>query len=148
MRIQDTMNSTVETIRPEESAETAWRRMTAHRMRHLVVVDGRQIVGVVSDRDLGGGEAGVSARQGKAVSDVMTPKPVTVGPTTTIREAANLLRGRAISCLPVVDDGRLVGIVTTTDLLELVGRGAERPIEVGKRWTLKHRGPRHQKHIR
>jgi CBS domain-containing protein len=86
MRIQDIVHTAVESIGLEESAETAWQRMDANRMHHLVVLDRRQIVEVVSDRDLGGGEAGVSARQGKAVSDVMTLKPVTVGPTTTIRD--------------------------------------------------------------
>jgi acetoin utilization protein AcuB len=53
-----------------------------------------------------------------------------------------LLRGRTIGCLPVTEDGKLVGIVTTTDLLEAVGRGAERPVSKGKRRILKSRGPR------
>jgi CBS-domain-containing membrane protein len=43
------------------------------------------------------------------------------GLATTIRQAANLLRGRTIGCLPVMEDSKLVGIVTVTDLLELVG---------------------------
>jgi acetoin utilization protein AcuB len=100
---------------------------------------------VVSSHDLGGSEAGESARRGKSVAEVMTSRPVTVAPDTTVREAANRLRGRKIGCLPVVEKGRLVGIVTTTDLLDLLGRGAERPVEMGKRWTLKHRGPRRKK---
>jgi hypothetical protein len=44
--------------------------------------------------------------------------------------------------LPVLEDGKPVGIVTTTDLLELLGRGSERPIEHSTRWTLRDRGPR------
>jgi len=60
----------------------------------------------------------------------------------TLRQAANLLRGRTIGCLPVVEGGELVGILTTTDLLELIGRGAEKPVAKGKRWVLKGRGPR------
>jgi hypothetical protein len=51
-------------------------------------------------------------------------------------------RGRSICCLPVVEKDRLVGIVTTTDLLDLIGRGAERPIPKTRRWVLKDRGPR------
>jgi CBS domain-containing protein len=50
------------------------------------------------------------------------------------------MRGRTIGSLPVVEKGRLAGIVTVTDLLDLIGRGVERPVEKGKRWTLKHRG--------
>jgi len=105
------------------------------RVRHLVVVRGRRVLGVLSDRDLG-------LETDKSVGDVMTAHAVSASPDMTIRKAANLLRGRSIGCLPVMEDGNLVGIVTTTDLLERIGRGAERPISRGKRWTLKGRGPR------
>jgi acetoin utilization protein AcuB len=144
MRIGDIMTAKVVTIAPKESAETAWQQMQTEEIRHLVVTDGGQIIGVISDRDLGGAEA-VQARSGKTVTELMTREPVTTTPHATVREVANLLRGHTIGCLPVVDEGRLVGIVSTTDVLDLVGRGAERPVDQAKRWTLKHRGPRHQK---
>ena len=60
-------------------------------------------------------------------------------------EMTTLARITVIGCVPVLDRDRLVGIVTTTDVLDLVGRGAERPVDQAKRWTLKHRGPRQQK---
>ena len=72
----------------------------------------------------------------------MTSPAVTASPRMTLRQAANLLRGRTIGCLPVVEGGKLVGILTTTDLLELIGRGIERPTAKGKRWVMKGRGPR------
>jgi acetoin utilization protein AcuB len=72
----------------------------------------------------------------------MTSPVVTARPETTLRQAANLLRGRTIGCLPVLEEGRLLGIVTTTDLLELIGRGAERPVAKSRRFILKGRGPR------
>ncbi len=53
-----------------------------------------------------------------------------------MREAANLLRGRAIGCLPVVSGERIVGIVTITDLLELIGRGQEKAVTQKERRTL------------
>ncbi len=140
MRIGDVMTARVETIAPTESAEDAWQRMRELGLRHLVVVEGKKIVGVLSDRDLRDAE-----RARKSASELMTPEPITTTPNATVREVANRLRGYVIGCLPVVDDGRLVGIISTTDLLDLVGRGAERPVEQGKRWTLKHRGPRRQK---
>lgn len=51
----------------------------------------------------------------------MVREVATASPETTIRQAANMLRGRTIGCLPVVEDSKLVGIVTVTDLLDLVG---------------------------
>ena len=53
----------------------------------------------------------------------------------TVRQAANLMRGRGIGCLAVVDDDKPIGIGTITDVLELIGRGVERPVEQGKRLT-------------
>lgn len=135
MRLGEVMTHKVETVSPEESVDTAIRRMRSAKIRHLVVVRGRKVLGVLSDRDLGLGTR-------ESVVDVMTEHAISASPDMTIRKAANLLRGRSVGCLPVMEDGKLVGIVTTTDLLERIGRGAERPISRGKRWTLKGRGPR------
>lgn len=139
MRIGEMMTSRVETVPAGESAENALRRMRTKRIHHLVVPLDAGAVGVVSSRDLdslGGG------RPLRTVADVMTAPAVTAEPHTTIRQAANLLRGRTVGCLPVLEDGKLVGIVTTTDLLELIGRGSERPVSKGKRWVMKGRGAR------
>jgi acetoin utilization protein AcuB len=142
MRIEEIMTRNVETVNVLEPAERAWHRMRDRRIHHLVVVDRGKVLGIVSDRDMGG-ERGSALRRGQTVADRMTPFAVTATPKTTIRQAANLLRGYAIGCLPVVEPGgRLVGIVTVSDLLGLIGRGAERPVAKTKRWTLKHRGPR------
>jgi len=97
------------------------------------------IVGVVSDRDLGGRANSGDQRQ---LGAVMTENVITAAPDTTVRQAANLLRGRSIGCLPILDDGKAVGIVTTTDLLDLIGRGSERPIQRVDRWILRGQGPR------
>lgn len=140
MRIGDVMTSRVETIGPTQSAEEAWQAMRTLRTHHLIVTEGKKILGVISDRDVGR-----QARKTRTVAEVMTPNPITTTPQATVRQVANLLRGHVIGCLPVVDQDRLVGIVTITDLLDLLGRGAERPVEQAKRWTLKHRGPRRQK---
>jgi CBS domain-containing protein len=58
----------------------------------------------------------------------------------TVRKAANLMRGRPIGCLPVIERGRLVGVVTVTDLLALLGHGIERP-DHQTRAALHHRVP-------
>jgi signal-transduction protein with cAMP-binding, CBS, and nucleotidyltransferase domain len=52
-----------------------------------------------------------------------------------------VMRGRSIGCLVVVKSGRAIGIVTVSDLLELVGRGLDRGAVTSKRWTLSHRAP-------
>ena len=130
MRLQEIMKSSVETVAPGDTADAAWERMRQRRIRHLVVMEGREVTGILSQRDI----AKAEARQGRAVADLMSAPAVTAEPRTTIRQAANLLRGRTLGCLPVVAKGKLLGIVTTTDLLELLGRGAEHPMrQAGRR---------------
>jgi len=133
MRLFDFMNTVVWTVTPDDDAETAWELMNEQDIHHLVVVDHKRVVGVITDTDLGGPN-GADLRAGCLVSDLMTDDPLTVPAATTAREAANLLRGRAIGCLPVVEEGELVGIITLTDMLTLIGRGVEKvPPTVEKR---------------
>lgn len=141
MRVNDIMSAPVFTIGADESATAAWEAMRFHRTRHLMVTgaEGR-VVGVISASDLGG-KHGDAVRADRRVSDLMTEKLVIVHPETTIREAANLMRGRAVNCLPVFNGrDRLRGIVTVVDLLELIGRGDQRPMEAVPRPVLKDRG--------
>ena len=147
MRLKDIMESPVSTVGANEPAQQAWERMHLHRIHHLIVTEGAQIVGVISARDLGG-RAGHRARIGRSVADLMTRTGVVVAtPNTTVRQAANLMRGRSIGCLPVVEAGHLSGIVTVTDLLELIGRGAERPVAKAQRWIMAGRGHRVRRHV-
>lgn len=136
MRVQEIMKKEVETIMAAEPARAALLKMQLHRIRHLIVMSEGKVVGVLSDRDLS------ENMNGERVSDVMTPKVARVKPDSTVREAANLLRGRTIGCLAVMEKEKLVGIVTSTDLLTLLGRGIDRPSPPAKRWILKDRGPR------
>ena len=136
MRVSEFMNRDVETIEERVPASDAAERMRAARIRHLVVVRGREIRGVLSDRDVAGAGDG-------PVGGLMVEDPVTAAPDDTLRRAANLLRGNRVGCLPVVDGkGKVVGIVTTTDILDLVGRGAERTVAESTRRSLSRRGPR------
>jgi CBS domain-containing protein len=61
------------------------------------------------------------------VADLMATDVVSATPATTLPQAANLMRGHTIGCLLVVEDEELVGLVTTTDVLDQLGRGATRP---------------------
>lgn len=126
MRVSELMTTRVHAVPADMDATAAWELMRRRQIRHLVVMRDSAIVGVLSDRDLGG-RSGMTVRSGRTVADLMTKKVVSIGSTETIRAAANLMRGRTIGCLPVVDKGRLVGIITVSDLLRLVGRGIDRP---------------------
>jgi acetoin utilization protein AcuB len=140
MRIQDVMRKDVKTIAPTAAAEDAWNAMEAHRIHHLVVTTAARIVGVLSDRDAGG-RRGAAVRTNRTVAELMTAPVVTVDPTTTVRRAANLMRGHRIGCLVVAKRGRPLGIVTLSDLLELVGRGLDRGAASSQRRPLQHRVP-------
>jgi acetoin utilization protein AcuB len=136
MRLQEVMSTPVETITKDTSVAEARTAMKRAGIHHLVVGRGKSLIGVISSHDIS------RALATDPVSEWMSGKPLAVTSRTTVREAANLLRGRNIGCLPVVEGDELVGIVTISDLLELLGRGAERPSPQSTRWTLKSRGPR------
>ena len=140
MRMNEIMSSPVAAIEASASGETALSEMRLHNTHHLVVLRGREIIGVLSSRD-------VADKRDRFVAELMSRDVLTVEPRTTVRQAANLLRGRYIGCLPVVEGGKLVGMVTTSDLLELLGRGAIAPSPRAQRWTLKGRGPRKRPHV-
>ncbi len=140
MRLEEIMSTPVHTIEPDAAATEARSRMRLQKIHHLVVMRGRDILGVVSQRDTAG------AKATDAVADIMTETVVTASPDTTVKRAANLMRGRIIGCLPVWDGRRVVGMVTIADLLGLIGRGAERPSPRSTRWTLRDRGPRRKGH--
>jgi acetoin utilization protein AcuB len=119
MRVDQIMTRDVRAITPDVSAERAWQFMQEERIRHLVVMDGDEVVGIVSDRDLGGSH-GALARRDRSVREMMTPHPLALEPSADVRDVAKLLRDLVIGCFPVVDGKDLVGIVTTTDLLDVV----------------------------
>lgn len=136
MRLQELMSTDVATIGPDETADTAWAQMQRGRIRHLVVMDDVHMVGVLSERDLGG-RSGTALRRGRSVRELMTGSPASATPTTTLRQAANLMRGRLIGSLPVVEDDRVVGIVTATDVLDELGRGSTRPVVRAQRQSMR-----------
>jgi CBS domain-containing protein len=133
------MTKRVETVPPIIPAEEAWDLMRRKRIHHLVVMAGPSIVGVLSDRDAGG-RNGASLRARSNVADLMTTAVVTAQPRATLRKIANLMRGRGVECVPVVDRARLVGIVTVSDLVRVLGRGGDRQAPSG-RAALHHRVP-------
>jgi CBS domain-containing protein len=122
------MQRRVLTVRPDARAAAAAAIMRARRVRHLpVVAAGRRLVGIVTDRDLRQVvfDPALQARLGRSltplgdvrVRDVMTWAVVAVGPGTALQEAARLMHDKRIGAVPVVEGGRLVGLLTETDVL-------------------------------
>ncbi len=127
MRVQEVMSDDVRTVSPATPAPQAWALMKTDRIHHLIVVEGRRVVGVVSERDATG------RGTGRTVQDVMTRPVVTIEQRATVRKAANVMRGRSIGCLPVTSGNRLVGIVTTSDLLDVIDGAQGRPSQKERR---------------
>jgi ribosomal subunit interface protein len=117
MQLGEIMTPRVVTIASDEAASAAWTRMLRRGIRHLVVMDDSQLVGVVSERDLGG-RAGTSERRGRLVRSMMTRNVVSAEPEMSVDEAADLMRERLIGSLPVMERGQLVGIATATDVFD------------------------------
>lgn len=122
MRLQDIMNRAVDTISPKDSAVLANEMMWRKRFHHLVVMDKGEVVGVLSDTDLGGDKAR-EIPDNQRVVDVMTSHTVVADPHMTVDRAINIFQQRNLHCLPVLDQGKLVGIVTASDILKLAKRG-------------------------
>lgn len=110
MQVKFFMTPDPVTVSVDETIEAAWDRMDSIEAHHLPVTEDGRLAGIVSDRDLRGSTA-------DSVEEVMTPDPVTVGPDDGLVEAAQLLLSHRISSVPVVDQGRLVGMLTTTNCL-------------------------------
>jgi len=119
MRLQAIMRTNVACARPGADLADAERRMRRRRLHHLVVVDRQAVVGVLTLDEA----VRRLAEDASTVGNAMF-RHVPIGtPEMTVAEAAALLRGRAESALPVVSGQRLVGIVTLTDLLDLLAAG-------------------------
>lgn len=102
------------TVGPDDLLIRASHKMQAGGFRRLPVVSDGKLVGIVTERDLRQHRGYLEHTK---INGVMTENPVTVVPATTLEEAAQILLERQIGGLPVVADGRLIGIITTSDIL-------------------------------
>jgi len=126
MRVYEVMTKAVETVKPAVLASEAKTRMRQKHIHHLVVTQGSELRGVVSERDLGGPKLPKTLGRW-TVEDVMTSPVVTVTTRTPVRRAAALMKGRSIGSLVVTSaNGNVAGIVTVADLLDLIATRPER----------------------
>jgi acetoin utilization protein AcuB len=119
LTVRDVMATDLVTVQPHETARHAYRLMRDRRFRHLPVVESGRLVGILSDRDLRPVLLSPTLARVR-VGELMSEDLTTVMPDAPVEEAASLLVVKKIGCLPVVADGRLVGIVTETDLLAVL----------------------------
>jgi len=122
------MTKSVLTINPHDTLKQAREIMTKHRVNQLPVVDDDKVVGIVTDRDVRDAyPSSMRLLRGKdieefadshTVEEVMTFNVVTLGPDASLREAAQHVRKQRFGALPIVAHGKLVGIITRSDLLD------------------------------
>jgi acetoin utilization protein AcuB len=139
MLVQDVMQTKLFTVTPETTLPEALRLTGQRGVRHLLVLDGDRLVGILSDRDLKRAMASSATSlevhelnyllERVRVREFMTGAVITIGPMFPIEDAARLMVTEKIGALPVTDGERLVGLVTETDLLRLFVRalGAGEP---------------------
>jgi acetoin utilization protein AcuB len=114
------------TIGPDELLSAAKTKMEAGRFRRLPVVTDGTLVGIITERDL---REHIGHFNQVKINGVMTDKPITIAPGATVEEAAQILLKRQIGGLPVVEKDKLIGIITTNDVmkafLDVMGAAAE-----------------------
>lgn len=126
--VSDIMTKDVITLNRNDSLTTADDVMRLGRIRHIVVVhDDGALAGVLSQRDLFlggllralgyGTHAKAQALSTMVVKEAMVADPMTTTPTTPLKEAAGIMLKHKIGCLPVLDKGNIVGIVTEADFV-------------------------------
>lgn len=120
MIARDIMTRKVITIRPEASAQEAAQLLDQNRISGLPVVDEHEkIIGIVTEADI----ISKVDREGLLVGDIMSREIIAVGEETPVDEIAALLTERRIKRVPVVSDGKLVGIVSRADIVHAVALG-------------------------
>ena len=133
LRVRDVMTPDVTTLQRNDKLTLADDIMRLGRIRHLPVLDeDGQLAGILTQRDLFRGALAKALGYGEraqrqlmdtlVVKEVMTAEVLTTTPDTPLAEAAKVLVERKIGCLPVVDGGRLIGIITEADFVALATR--------------------------
>ncbi|HEY7715614.1 MAG TPA: CBS domain-containing protein [Candidatus Binatia bacterium] len=128
--VRDIMMGAPVTLGPDDTLSLANDVIFLGRIRHIPVVEGGKLLGLISERDLLGTAAsrlfGLKQKNKSDllktvfIKDVMKKRVSTVTPDTSIADAAHLMADKKIGCVPVVSDGSLIGLVTTTDILRYV----------------------------
>lgn len=132
LRVRDFMTSPAASIEVDSRLLDAALAMRRSGFRHLPIVRGQKLVGIITDRDINRYApsllGNISQEEYNAIFEntplerVMTKDPLSTTPDTPIGKVVAQLHNRKLGCLPVVEDDKLVGIITVTDLLRLLHR--------------------------
>ncbi len=127
MKVKDIMVKEVATLDINDELSLANDIMRLGRIRHLPVVDGPRLVGIISERDLFRSSLaqalGYATKETRdlmktlRIKDVMVTGVITIPPDTDVCEATKIMMQEKIGCLPVVEDNMMVGLITETDIL-------------------------------
>jgi CBS domain-containing membrane protein len=140
--VSDVMQREVATLGENDRLDLADDIMRLGRVRHMPVLDGKRLVGMVSNRDLLAASLSKSLSfdaqhrrtfmRAVEVREVMTRALITISPDASLREAARLMLRHQIGALPVVRDGELLGIVSESDLLRVAFIEEDADLDVGE----------------
>ncbi len=121
--VRDVMNPDLVVVRPEATVQQAATGMFASRTGSALVMEGDRLVGIFTERDIVKALSGTSdAGRSSVIRERMTADPQVIGPEATIGEALDRMFEGGFRHLPVVDGGRVVGVVSMRDLAEAATR--------------------------
>jgi CBS domain-containing protein len=126
VKISEIMTEAAVTDRPDDTLAQAARKMWEQQTGSLLVLEGHDLLGIITERDVLRAVAAGTPLD-TPVSDLMSKDLVTVEPATSLREAAAIMSERWIRHLPVLDAGRLVGIVSQRDLAGVLAGALNEP---------------------
>ena len=115
MFVRQRMTATPITISPQDTLATAREKMTNGKFRRLPVVQDGALVGILTDRDI---LRFIGSEERTRVVGAMTETPLTIPPTLPVEDAVHLMRKHQVSGLPVVEQGKVVGMITTSDIMQ------------------------------
>ena len=119
-QVGDVMTKEVRTMLPDQSFAEVIAMMATRSFHHMLVVDeDERLHGVISDRDVLRALSRTPDWSKKSVAEIMNPDSITTTPESAISAAVRLMLEKRVNCLPVIGpDGRVAGILTSTDLLK------------------------------
>jgi CBS domain-containing protein len=127
VRVSEIMTNAAVTDQSDDTLVEAARKMWKQQTGSLLVVDGEDLVGIVTERDILKAVAnGISLNETR-ISEVMSKDLMTVGPGTSLREAAKVMADKWIRHLPVLDGGKLVGVLSQRDLAGVLAGALNEP---------------------
>ncbi|MGH2724674.1 MAG: CBS domain-containing protein [Actinomycetota bacterium] len=126
MRISDIMTKAAVTDRPDDTLAAAASKMWDQQTGSLLVIEGEDLLGIVTERDILKAVA-TGTPLDTPISELMSKGLITVEPGTSLREAAGIMTDRWIRHLPVLEGGKLVGIVSQRDLSGVLAGALNEP---------------------